>query len=381
MTYRMDDEGREIAGNHEIGPAGVLTAEIGHDFAAEVSIDDGVVVKIVDLGLHTSAGRQQTLRNLVADERALDAIRRIVVSTAIEAEEPHDDERWCVLDRVLARLDLEGAIPVLRVSDLDRELAQATTILRSGSLDISRARAVRVQVLADAIRAKLPTLAGLPTTGELIEANLAALSMTLGEEASVGIAPRHSVVAEPRVVLLSAGPDLSHAMSGSPPRLERIGELDVTLIVPVTRNYPADRIGRLACYLVEPDHPHPIAHVALLTEEFDDQEHSLRANFLIARAADLSEFEFVVLPAGTPDHRIVSPSVARSLLCAEIHVRTAIRLAQRSQRERALECLQESERTFRAVRADVPKHYWDRLFDIRRRIEEDNQHSDLLSDL
>lgn len=381
MTFHIDDEQRQAVSDSQPGPAGVVTARFGHDFGADVDVAEGVVLRVVDLSFVRVPERLALLRGIVASGDALDAVRRIVTSSVYTAEEPQDDERLGVLDRVLARLELETAVPELMVHPGDRELVSAVQILRADTFDVplTPLGELRVQAVRDAVRGKLPDLGDIRSTGELLEQQLSDESVWLGvrEVSEDGERP----VGLPSVVLLSAGPDLAVAMTGRSPYVDRLDELDVALVLPVASTYRG--ADRLACYLVEPAHDHPIAHISLFAEDMgrsEDGVRSLVAQFRLSERHDLADFEFVVLPAGLPGGPLVKPSAARSLMCGEVRLRTAIRLAQRGQQQEALARLRDAEQEYRTARESVPEYYWQRLREIRRRIEDDDYPSDLISD-
>lgn len=378
MDYQFDSDGRVATLEFDPGPAGTVVSEIGHGFVAEVDVASGRVLSVYDGALVGSSARRTTLNEIISSTEALDAIRRLTFASVFGDEESPEHLHWWLIDRTLARLDLEDVVPGMEVSQVDTDLDSSISTLRDPALEISPPRALRVQAAIDALRRKVPGLQDLPTTGEIVGEALAGEPVGLGVRTDDhgGVGPSSIV---PRVILLSTGPDLAQAMTGRLQHLRRLGALDVELVLPMSA---AVSVERLACYLVEPDHPQPIAHVSILTESVEpDGQHVLVARFRLKPEEPLDHCEFVVLPAFYSPNSIVRASTARSLLEAEVRLRTAVRLAQKSLQLEALACLADSERAFRDARPAVPRYYSERLRDIRRKIEDDDYARDLLGDL
>ena len=231
MAFRIDRDAMFAENDREPGPAGTVVAELGHDLIAEVDVAEGFVIAVRDVAFMPPAARADLLDATVHSADALDAVRRIVMATVYGDEEPHEDPRWWVLDRILARLDLERAVPALDVDPTDDELSGAVAFLREPNLQVPFAKVLRTQAVVDAIRGKLPQIIDLPTTAERIEAEAVEL-VGLGKRDGRPSVDRVGVDV-PKVVLLSAAPDLAFAMTGRTPSVDPAGELDVVLTIPV----------------------------------------------------------------------------------------------------------------------------------------------------
>ena len=155
-TFRVDRESMCASNERARGPASTVVAELGHDFVAEVDVADGGVITVRDVSFLPPVSRAELLDLIVQSDDALDAVRRIVLATAYGAEEPHEDSRWFLLDRTSGRLDLETAVPALRVDPNDQELSDALEFLTDSRLQVPSGKLLPAQAVIDVIRRKLP---------------------------------------------------------------------------------------------------------------------------------------------------------------------------------------------------------------------------------
>jgi hypothetical protein len=378
MAFQITNEGKTARNEFRAGPAGTVTASIGPRLIAEVDIGSGSVLSLLDTSIVPSANRAALVQRLIQNESALDAIRRLVFATVFADEESPSAAIWWQLDRTLARLDLDEEFPGTALSQIDAEIDAALETLRDPRVEVSVSRAPLVQALTDLILRRRPQISDLKSTVEVLQSELTRDLVELGDSRGDAI-ESYRFPNLPKLVILSSGPDLSHALSNKPFEILFRGEIEMTLVVPVAD--PGIWDGLFQCFLVEPEHENPVAQIAGLGQDRTGQHlGSLVARFRVSPLVDLGSYELVVLPT-YHDPTIGTHVVARAIRQAEVLLRTAIRLAQKGKKLEALGRLDDGESAYRTRGVEVPNHFTERIRDIRRRIEDDAYSLDFLGDL